>query len=91
MSTVNKIDVSIVYEMFEKITGKLDKQANNAIEPAQIDTTVINAMMERLADFVKEVQKPTKVEHLHRHTIDIRSSWFFLSWVVLVIFTFGLF
>ena len=91
MSTASKMDVSIVYEMFEKITGKLDKQANNAIEPAQFDTTIMSAMIERLADVIEAVRKPAKVEHQHRHTIDIRSNWFFLSWVALVIIIFGLF
>jgi hypothetical protein len=91
MSTANKMDASIVCEMFEKITGKLDKQTNNAIEPARFDTTVMNTMTEQLANVIAEVRKPAKVEHLHRHTIDIRSNWFFFSWIVLVIIIFALF
>lgn len=91
MSTANKMDVSIVYEMFEKITGKLDKQANNTVEQVQVDTTAVNVMTERLANVIEEVRKPAKVEHQHRHTIDIRSNWFFLSWVGLVIVIFCLF
>jgi hypothetical protein len=91
MSVANKMDVSIVYEMFEKITGKLDKQANNTVEQVQVDTTAVNVMTERLANVIEEVRKPTKVEHQHRHTIDIRSNWFFLSWVGLVIVIFCLF
>ncbi|MDR1372448.1 MAG: hypothetical protein LBJ17_04890 [Dysgonamonadaceae bacterium] len=91
MSTVSKIDVSIVYEMFEKITGKLDKQANNVIEPAQFDMIAMSTMAEQLTNVIDEVRKPAKVEHYHCHTIDIRSNWFFFSWVVLVIVIFCLF
>jgi hypothetical protein len=91
MSTVKKMDVSIVYEMFEKITGKLDKQTNNTVEPTQFDMTVINAVTERLEDAIEEVRKPAKIEHRHHHTIDIRSNWFFLSWVGLVVVILGSF
>jgi methyl-accepting chemotaxis protein len=85
MST-NKIDVSTVYEMFEEINKRLDKQT---AEPIQIDFTAINTMTERFEDVIREVRKPAKVEH--RHKIDIASNWFFLSWVALVIIILGSF
>ena len=37
------------------------------------------------------IRNPTKVEYQHRHTIDIVSNWFFLSWVVLVVIILCLF
>ncbi|MDR1897009.1 MAG: hypothetical protein LBR10_09500 [Prevotellaceae bacterium] len=55
------MDVSAIFEMFETINNKLNKQTN------------------------------VSVEHRHRHTIDIGSNWFFLSWVALVIIILGLF
>jgi hypothetical protein len=48
MST-NKVDVSTIYEMFEEINKKLDKQtAEKLTEPMQVDMTAANAMTERL-------------------------------------------
>ena len=89
MSNASKMDVSTVYEMFEEINKKLDKQSNNTVEPAQIDVTAINAATERLEIVIEEFRKPIKVKH--QHTIDIASNWFFFSWVVLVIIIFCLF
>ncbi|MDR0630780.1 MAG: hypothetical protein LBF70_01995 [Holosporales bacterium] len=40
---------------------------------------------------IEEVKKPSTVEHRHHYTIDIRSNWFFFSWVALVVVIFGLF
>jgi hypothetical protein len=85
MSNINKIDTSEVFALFETINSKLDKQPNKSVEPAQVDMTTVNAMTERFGNLIEEVRKPTKVEYLHRHTIDIRSNWFFLSWVGLAI------
>jgi hypothetical protein len=92
----NKIDTQTVYEMFEKINEKLDKQANTSTEPtkpvqAQVDMTTIDTVTERLENVIEEVKKPSTVEHQHHYTIDIRSNWFFLSWVALVIVILGLF
>jgi uncharacterized membrane protein YhiD involved in acid resistance len=84
------MDVSTVYEMFEKINEKLGKSVNSTIEPIQMDMTAIDTMAERLENIIEEVKKPAKVEYQHRHTIDIRSNWFFLSWVALVIIILGL-
>ena len=54
----NKIDVSTVCEMFEKLSEKLDKQTTDkSAEPLQA---------------IEKFSEPTKVEH--RHTIDIASS-----------------
>jgi prefoldin subunit 5 len=79
MST-NKIDVSTVCEMFEKLSDKLDKQTiNKPVEPVQVDLTAVNAMTERLEDTIREVRKPVKVEH--RHQIEIASNWVFHSLV----------
>jgi uncharacterized membrane protein len=85
------MDTSEVFAMFETINSKLDKQPNKSVEPVQIDMTAVNAMSERLEDVIKELQKPTKVEHHYRHMIGIASNWFFLSWVALVIIIFVLF
>jgi hypothetical protein len=87
MSNTSKMDVSTVYEMFEEINKKLDKQTID--KPAEIDLTAVNTMTERFEDVIREVRKPTKVEH--RHKIDIASNWFFLSWVALVIIILGSF
>jgi methyl-accepting chemotaxis protein len=84
------MDVSTVYEMFEEVNKKLDKQVpDKSAEPIQVDLTAINSMTERFEDVIKEVRKPTKVEH--RHKIEIASNWFFLSWVALVIVILGSF
>jgi hypothetical protein len=88
----NKIDTQTVYEMFEELNKKLDKQADNSVKPAQIDTTAeSNALVAHLKNVIEEFKKPAQVEHHHRHTVDIRSNWFFLSWVGLVVIIFGLF
>jgi hypothetical protein len=90
MSNMSKMDISTVYEMFEEINKKLDKQATNKpTEPVQVDLTAVNTMTEQFEDVIKEVRKPVKVEHSHK--IEIASNWFFLSWVVLVIIIFGSF
>jgi len=93
MSNTNKMDTAAVFEMFETINNKLDKQAitNKPIEPVQVDVTAVNAATERLEIVIEEIRKPAKVEHQHRHTIDIASNWFFFSWIVLVVIIFGLF
>jgi hypothetical protein len=90
MSNISKMDVSTVYEMFERINEKLGNSVNNTVEPIQMDMTSIDTMTERLENVIEEVKKPAKVEYQHRHTIDIRSNWFFLSWVALVIIILGL-
>ncbi len=40
---------------------------------------------------IEEVKKPSIVEHQHHYTLDIRSNWFFFSWVALIIIILGLF
>ncbi len=93
----NKIDTQTVYEMFEELNKKLDKQAAGKLaEPAkpiqaQIDTAAIDAVTGRLENVIEEVKKPNIVEHQHRHTVSIASNWFFLSWVALVVIILGLF
>jgi len=44
-------------------------------------------VIERLDNAIEEVKKPSIVEHHHRHTVDfnIRSNWFFFSWIGLAI------
>jgi hypothetical protein len=44
MSNANKMDTSAVFEMFETINDKLDKQPNKTIEPMQIDLSAICTM-----------------------------------------------
>jgi hypothetical protein len=85
MNNANKMDTSAVFEMFETINNKLDKRTDKPVESVQVDMTAVNAMTERLEDMIEEVRKPSIVKHQHRHTIDIRSNWFFLSWVGLAI------
>jgi hypothetical protein len=92
----NKIETQTVYEMFEELNKKLDKQADKPTEPAkpiqaQVDMTAINAITERLENVIEEVKRPNIVEHHHHCAIDISSNWFFLSWVALVIIIVGLF
>jgi hypothetical protein len=87
MSTT-KIDVSTIYEMFETIKSKLDKQKSNADAPAQMDLSTINELTEQLNGTLSEIKKPTKVEHIHG--VEVRNSWFFLSWVGLLIVILGL-
>jgi len=87
----NKMDSAEVFSMFEKIIERLNKQpekpAEKQTEPVRVDTTAFEAAVERLDNAIVEVKKPTIVEHHHRHTIDfnIRSNWFFFSWVGLAI------
>jgi|GEM_PF-6976532 len=87
----NKMDSVEVFSMFEKIIERLNKQPEKPVEkqtePVRVDTTAFEAAVERLDNAVEEVKKPTIVEHHHRHTIDfnIRSNWFFFSWVGLAI------
>jgi hypothetical protein len=89
MST-NKIDVSTVCEMFEKLSEKLNKQTTNkSVEPVlQVDLVAINAMTERFEDVIREIRKPVKMEHHHR--IEIASNWVFLSLVGMGLMILGL-
>ena len=51
--SVNKMDVSTVYEMFEEINKKLNKQAiDKPAEPVQVDLTTVNTMTERFEDII---------------------------------------
>ncbi|GHU09077.1 hypothetical protein FACS189431_6510 [Alphaproteobacteria bacterium] len=84
------MDTSAVFELFETINNKLDKQTNVSVEPTQIDLSAVNAMAERFENVIGEVPKPTRVEHQHRHTIDIASSKVFLSMIVIVLVILGL-
>ena len=72
--SANKIDVSTVCEMFEKLSEKIDKQTTDkSAEPLQA---------------IEKFSEPTKVEH--RHTIDIASSKVFLSLIVMALVILGL-
>ncbi|MDR1543085.1 MAG: hypothetical protein LBS50_01490 [Prevotellaceae bacterium] len=53
--------------------------------------TDINTVTERLENVIEEVKKTNIIEHQQHCTIDIRSNWFFLSWIALVIVILGLF
>jgi hypothetical protein len=87
MST-NKIDVSTVCEMFEKLSDKLDKQTTDkSVEPVPVDLVAINSMTERFEDVIKEARKSVKVEH---HKIEIASNWVFLSLVGMGLMILGL-
>lgn len=87
----NKIEVSTVYEMFEEINKKLDKQTiDKPTEPMQVDMTAINAMTERLESVIEAVREPTQVKYQHRHTIEIGSSKIFLSLIVMASMIIGL-
>ncbi|MDR2385266.1 MAG: hypothetical protein LBD80_06360 [Tannerella sp.] len=89
--SANKIDISTVCEMFEKLSNKLDKQATDkSVEPIQVDLAAIKAMTERFEQVIEEVRKPAHVEYHHRHTIDITSSKVFLSLVIMVLVILGL-
>jgi uncharacterized protein HemX len=85
---------SIQYEgllgIMSEINKKLDKKADIKVEPAQVDMTDVNSLTERLENMIEEVRKPAKVEHQHRHTIDIGSSKVFLSLVIMVLLIIGL-
>ncbi|MDR2145964.1 MAG: hypothetical protein LBE91_05860 [Tannerella sp.] len=90
MVNTNKMDVSTVYEMFEEINSKLNKHTNVPTEPAQVDMTTVNNLAEKLENVMEGVKKPAKVEHHHRHTIDIRSSKVFLSLTIMALTILGL-
>jgi hypothetical protein len=89
--SINKIDISTVCEMFEKLNEKLDKQTTDKqTESIQIDLTAVNVMTERIEQVIEEVRMPAHVEYHHRHTIDITSSKVFISLVIMVLVIFGL-
>ena len=91
MSNISKMDVSTVYEMFEEINEKLDKRTTGKpVEPVQVDLTAVNAVTERLENAIEEANKSAKVEHQHRHLIDIHSNWVFLSLVVMTLIILGM-
>jgi uncharacterized protein YukE len=85
---------SIQYEgllgIMSEINKKLDKKADIKVEQVQVDMTAVNSLMERLENTIEEVRKPAKVEHQHRHTIDIGSSKVFLSLVIMALIITGL-
>jgi hypothetical protein len=85
MSNNTKIDISEIFALFETINNKLDKPPNKQIEVTQVDLSAVNTLTERFENLIEEVLKPTIAEHHHRHTIDIHSNCFFLSWVGLAI------
>jgi methyl-accepting chemotaxis protein len=85
MSNTNKMDNSAIFEMFETINNKLDKRTDKATEPPQIDINAINTMTERLENAMQEIGKPARVEHQHRHTIDVGSSSIFISLIVMAL------
>ena len=90
MST--KIDTSTIYEMFEtqkSELAELKKMIINTATPTEKNEAATNAITRLMERVVEEVKKPAKVEY--RHTFDIRNSWFFFSWVALVIIILGLF
>jgi len=95
-TSTSKMDSAEVFNMFETIIERLNKQqekpAEKQTEPVKVDTTAFEAAMERLDNAIEEVKKPTIVEHHHQHTIDfdIRSNWFFFSFVALAIIILGL-
>jgi hypothetical protein len=91
MSASNKMDTSAVFEMFEAINKKLDKQTTDKLaEPIEIDLSTVSTMTEKLEAVIEKVRKPAKVEHQHRYTIDIVSNWIFLSLVVMGLMILGL-
>jgi len=86
MSNTGKMDTSAVFEMFETINKKLDRQTTDKpAEPVQVDLTALNTLTKRLKSVIETAREPTQVEHQHRHSIDIHSNWFFFSWVILVV------
>jgi len=89
MSNTNKMDTSAVFEMFETINSKLDKQiADKLAETAQIDLTEVNTITERLEQTIEEVRKPVNVNHCHK--IEIASNWVFISLIVMAFIILGL-
>ena len=90
MGNINKMDTSAVFEMFETISKKLDKQAtDNSTESILVDLTAVNGMTERFEKIIEEVCKPVNVKHHHK--IEIDSNWFFFSWIGLAIVILALF
>jgi len=81
------MDSAAVYELFETIKNKLDKQEKKQTESVKVDIDVspIDVATERFVKAAEEANKPSIVEHRHRHKIeiDIQSNWFFFSWVAL--------
>jgi len=86
-TSAEKMDSAAVYEMLETINEKLDKQEKKQTESVKVDIDVspIDAATERFVKAAEEANKPSIVEHQHRHKIDIdiQSNWFFFSWVAL--------
>ena len=85
-----KIDISAIFEMLEVIIKKLDRPTEKPSEPVQPNMTAVHAITERLEDVINEVRKPAKIEHQHRHTIDISSSEVFISLAVMAFVILGL-
>jgi len=86
-TSTEKMDSAAVYELFETIKNKLDKQEKKQTESVKVDIDVspIDVATERFVKAAEEANKPSIVEHRHRHKIeiDIQSNWFFFSWVAL--------
>jgi len=86
-TNTEKMDSAAVYELFETINKKLDKQEKKQTESVKVDIDIspIDAATERFVKAAAEANKPSVVEHRHRHKIDIdiQSNWFFFSWVAL--------
>ena len=89
MSNTSKMDTSAVFEMFETIKELIikqpQKQTEKQAEPVKVDfdTSVFDAVTERMEIAVEEMKNPSIVENRHRHTIDIGSSKIFLSLIVM--------
>jgi len=85
--STEKMDSLAVYELFETINKKLDKQEKKQTDSVKVDIDVspIDTATERFVKAAVEANKPSIVEHQHRHKIDIdiQSNWFFFSWVAL--------
>jgi len=94
-TSAEKMDSAAVYELFETIKNKLDKQEKKQTDSVKVDIDVspIDAATDRFVKAAEEANKPSKVEHQHRHKIDIdiQSNWFFFSWVTLFFIIGGLF
>jgi signal transduction histidine kinase len=90
MSNANKMDTNAVFEMFEAISKKLDKRTDTPTEPVQTDLSAVDILTEKLEIAIEEVCKPAKVEHHHRHTIDVNSSKVFLSLIAMFFIIMGL-
>jgi len=87
--SANRIDVSTVYEMFEKLNEKLDKQTTDkSAETIQLDLSAVNTITERLEQTIEEVRKPVNVKHCHK--IEIASNWVFFSLIVMAFIILGL-